>query len=233
VADLDADLQLGNSKVAPSAALFREDHLQYDADIQLPPTGGFESLRSYCTCEAGTATIHTTGVTAFLDHLEVTFNANVVLSGPALVPANWYISVTGPGRAVQVGSVEVVSSDTVRLGVTAQTLDAAYTLNLPSLGITSDAFGIFTGLYSLDFLGVPTPVNVQMIRAVDAHHIDVIFAIAVDETSASDPTNYTLSNGLTVTGSHKITDYWYRLTNQPRQVDGTSYTLTVSNVDPK
>jgi hypothetical protein len=72
-----------------------------------------------------------------------------------------------------------------------------------------------------------------MIRAVDAHHIDVIFSIAVDETTASDPANYALNNGLTVTAATKMTDLWYKLTNQPRQVDGTNYTLVVSNVEPK
>jgi hypothetical protein len=179
-----------------------------------------------------TPTIHTTSVTAFADHLEVQFSDDVVLSGPALDVASWFVTLDGPGRTVQVGSVSFVGN-TVTLGVTPQTLDATYTLHLPQLGISSPSFGIFTGAYSLDFAGVVTPVSVQMIRAVDAHHIDVIFSIAVDETTASDPANYALNNGLTVTAATKMTDLWYKLTNQPRQVDGTNYTLVVSNVEPK
>jgi hypothetical protein len=196
------------------------------------PRGMFTASESFCTCQAGTPTIHTLGITAAADHLDVQFSDDVTLSGPALESTNWFITVDGPGREVVVGAVSIISSDTVRLLVTPQTLNANYTLHLPTLGISSPTFGIFTGLYSLDFEGVATPVNVQMIKVIDTHHIDVIFAIAVSDESASDPLNYTIDNGLTIVSATKITDHWYRLRNTPRQVDATTYTITISNIEP-
>jgi len=176
--------------------------------------------------------INTTGITAFTDHLEVTFSTDVVLSGPALEIGNWTVTVDGPGREVEVTSVSFVGN-TVTLGVTPQTLDADYTLHLPTIGITSDVFGVFTGLYSLDFDGVPTIVNLQMVRAVDTHHVDVLFAIAVSEDTAGDPLNYSVNNGLTITEAVRVTDFWYRLRNEPRQTDGVNYTFIATNIEAK
>ncbi len=215
------------------------DHFSlYSVEQRLALVGNLVPLNvgsanySFCTCEAGTPTIHTEGITANPTYLDVEFSDDVVLSGPALESANWYVTLDGPGREVAVGSIAVVSSTVVRVFVTPQTLDATYTLRLPQLGITSASFGIFTGLYSLDFLGVPTVVSVQMVKTIDARTVDVIFAIAVDETTASDPLNYSVSNGLEVTAARKLTDHWYRLTTT-RQTNDVVYTFIATNIEPK
>lgn len=185
---------------------------------------------NFCTCAETTPPIHTSSITPAEGLLTVQFNGLVQLSGPALVPANWFIT-TAHGNPVNVLSIEV-SGNEVLLTTTPQS-NAAYTLHLPTIGIASTDFGVFTGLFSLNFTGVPTVITVQMIRAVDTHHIDVIFAIAVDPVAASNPLNYSLDHGLTVTEAVRLTDVWYRIRNDPRQTDGTNYTLVVSNIGPK
>ena len=233
MADLDADLQGGD--IATESELHYDDHANLTADLQRL-AGAFESELSFCTCEqqAVTPFIHTDGITVAAAYLDVEFTENVVLSGPALVVANWFVTVVNePAREVTVGSVTIISPKVVRLAVTAQTLDGDYRLHLPQSGITSDEFGIFTGLYSLDFVGVPTVITVQMVRVVDTHHLDIIFAIPVSEETAGDPTNYVISNGLECTASVKITDQRYRIRNEPRQVDATTYTITITNIEPK
>jgi len=210
-------------------------HVDLDGDLQLPLSGAYESSNSYCTCEAGTASIHTVSLTAFADHLDVKFSDNVVLSGPALDVASWYVTNPGPalGRDVVVTAITSVVGDTVTLAVSPQTLNANYRLHLPLLGITSPTFGVFTGLYSLDWLGVPTIVNIQMLKVIDTHTVHVIFGVAVDETDASDPLNYSVDNGLTIVSATKITDFWYELKNKPRQVDGQTYNFTATNIGAK
>jgi hypothetical protein len=235
MADLDGDLQGGTAGIAPSSAYSAADFTQRDGDLQKPQSGEFFSDVSSCTCEVGATSIHTVSITAFADHLEVKFSDNVVLSGPALDIANWFVTNPGPalGREVVVGAITSVVGDTVTLAVSPQTLNANYRLYLPTIGISSTSFGIFTGLFSLDFLGVPTFVSIQMVKAVDTHRVDVIFAIAVDETTASDPLNYSVNNGLTITSATKITDFWYRLRNDPRQTDGVTYTFIATNIEPR
>jgi len=230
MADLDADLQRGNTG-ATFSALTYEDHFQLTADLQNPLIGTGSDL-SHCTCEqeTPTPTINTVSVAADENELVITFSTDVVLSGPALEVANWFVTTEGPGREVTIGSIEF-SGTTVTLTTTPQTLDAEYTLHLPTLGITSDVFGVFTGLYSLDFVGVATVVNVQMVKVVDTHHLDVIFAIPVTEETAGDPLNYSINNGLTITEAVRVTDQWYRVRNEPRQVDATSYTITITNIE--
>jgi hypothetical protein len=230
VADLDGSYSQPEAPLHTGSQFFFAPRISRDGVYD--PRTNFATGQSFCTCEAGTATIHTVSVTPAANQLVVTFSDTVELSGPALEVANWFVTInTGSAKTVTITDIDF-SGDTVTLTTTPQTLNADYRLHLPTLGITSDVFGIFTGLYSLDFLGVPTPVTVQMVKAVDTHHIDVIFAIAVDEETASDPLNYSIDNGLSVTAANKITDHWYRLTNSPRQTDGVNYTITITNIDP-
>ncbi len=230
---------LDGTLAAPGGAFASPKTLEYKGvsftGFGAAPISAYDSEQSFCTCEqeTPTPTIHTESITAAVSHLDVEFSTDVVLSGPALDVANWYVTVDGPGKEVTVGAITQLNATTVRLTVTTQTQDAEYTLHLPQRGITSDEFGVFTGLYSLEFEGVATPVTVQMIRVVDTHHLDVIFAIAVDEDEASDPLNYAINNGLTVVSATKITDFQYRLRNTPRQVDATTYTILITNIGPK
>ncbi len=229
MADLDGGLQGGRTY---ATTRFRSGRVSLDGIL----LGGrtYDEEYSQCTCVAltPTPTIHTVGITAYKDHLDIQFSTNVVLSGPALDTSNWYITVSGPGRDVNIGTVAVISADTVRVTVTAQTLDANYTLHFPTLGITSDVFGIFTGLYGLEFEGVPTIVTVQMVRTIDARTVEVLFGIPVDKTTASDPLNYSVNNGLEVTASVRVTDTRYRLTTT-RQTNDVIYTFVASNIEPK
>lgn len=178
----------------------------------------------------GGATFHTTGIAAAAGQITVTFNKNVVLTGPALSTLGWKVLLSGPGRLVDIGNVTAVGN-TVVINTTPQTLNATYTLLLPIQGIISNTFDALVGLFELPFLGVPTPVTVQMVKDVDARTIDVIFSIAVNVEDASNPVNYSIDHGLVVTAATRVTDLNYRLTTT-RQTNDLVYTLIASNIGP-
>lgn len=190
-----------------------------------------EDNTSYCSCVVTATPIRTVSITPAQNQITVQFSADIVLGGAALQVDNWIVSHLSHGAndvfvlAIHVSGTEVI------LTTTPQTGDGAYTLNLPTTGITDGSGNPFTGDYALDFTGVATIVPVQMVKTVDARTIDVIFGFAVNPTDASNINNYAINNGLEVLGAVRITDNWYRLTTT-RQANDTSYTLTASNIGP-
>ena len=189
-----------------------------------------EDGTSYCSCVVTATPIRTVSITPAQNQLTIQFSSDIILGGAALSVENWIVSHLGGANDVFVLAIHV-SGPNVILTTTPQTGSAAYTLNLPTSGITDNEGNPFTGLFALDFSGVATVIAVQMVKTVDARTIDVIFGFAVNPTDASNINNYAINNGLEVLGAVRISDYWYRLTTT-RQVTGTNYTLTVSNIGP-
>jgi hypothetical protein len=159
----------------------------------------------------------------------VTFSDSVMVSGPALVPANYPITLTGAGVNVLVTAIEAVGS-TLVLTTDKQTPGAAYTVHLPLQGILSGSFAQFVGPFDLAFTGGTGVVSILQTRSVDAFKLEVNFNIPVLESTAIIPTNYTINNGLVVLGAVKITDFAYRLTTT-RQVQTQSYTVSISGIE--
>ena len=71
-----------------------------------------------------------------------------------------------------------------------------------------------------------TPPQVLSAMATDWTHVDVTFSEAVDSTSATNPSNYTIP-GLSVTAVDKLAADTFRLTTDS-QTYGVDYTVTVS-----
>lgn len=71
----------------------------------------------------------------------------------------------------------------------------------------------------------------QIAKTIDARLVDVIFNETVDPISAVIPGNYAISPTLAVVAVALTSPNSVRLTTA-RQVNGTTYTLTVSGVGP-
>lgn len=159
----------------------------------------------------------------------VTFSDSVMVSGPALVPANYPITLTGAGVDVLVTAVEAVGS-TLVLTTDKQTPGANYDVHLPLQGILSGSFAQFVGPFDLSFTGGTGVVSILQTRSVDAFVLELNFSIPVLESTAIIPSNYTIDNGLVVLGATRITDLFYRLTTT-RQVQTQTYTVSISGIE--
>ena len=169
-------------------------------------------------------------VTPYGDRLELLFDSNITLSGPALLAAQWTITASPGAAAVTTESV-VVAGATVTLHITECTGGASYYLHIPTTGITDTSMTPFGGPWLHAFTGVGITPFVALASASDALHAKVIFSEAVVEAEALLSTNYIVTGGagLTVYGVTKETDLVYVLTTS-LQVAGQLYTVTVSNI---
>lgn len=160
--------------------------------------------------------------------LILTFSDNVVLQGPALDPANW--TIAGPGLGVTCTAVSAPSDQkNVTLTITDQTQGGAYTVTVPSTGISGPSALNFSGPFTMNFTGIGVAPSIVMARSVDARTMEVIFSEPVLESDALNPTNYTITNGLKALSVSKVTPVIYRLTTS-KQAVGTAYNVTVSEV---
>jgi len=169
-------------------------------------------------------------VTPFGDRLELLFDSNIALSGPALLNAQWVIT-SPPGVVAPTATSVSVAGSTVTLYITECTSGTSYYLHIPTTGITDTTMTPFGGPWLHTFVGVGVAPFVALASASDALHAKVIFSEAVLEAEALISANYLITGGagLTVYGVVKETDQVYVLTTS-LQVSGQSYTVTVSNI---
>lgn len=156
-------------------------------------------------------------------YILLTFSYNVAISGPAADYENWVID-----QGLETTSILVVDN-TILLGVGLQTAGLTYTLSLPLIGITTPDFQTFVGPFEISFAAVNVPPFVLMTRQIDARHIEVIFSESVNENDAQDPTNYSISDGITVKTATKVSPYIYLLKTS-KQLPGVVHTVTVTNI---
>jgi hypothetical protein len=162
-------------------------------------------------------------------YVDIIFNANVAISGPAADYTNWDITENSIYADPSISAVEVVSGNRVRLTISEQTALGTYTIQIPTLGVTTDTGSPLVGPFSIDFLGIGVGPDVAMAKALDARTLEVIFTEAVREDDATTVSNYSIAPPLTVSAAVKVTDLVYRLTTS-KQTYGTVYTVTISNI---
>lgn len=175
----------------------------------------------------GTPAFLATGLTVASRQLVVQFNAGVVVVGPAADPASYLI--TGGGQPVTVLHATPTGS-TLVLDTSFQTTGANYVLSLPTLGILSSDSRVLAGPFSFNFVGADQdPVSVQIVRSLDARHLEIVFDRPVVRSDAETIANYSVSPTLSVLQSTRITDFVYAL-RTTRQVQGQTYEVTISNI---
>ncbi|MCE3297153.1 MAG: hypothetical protein K0R65_2867 [Crocinitomicaceae bacterium] len=87
---------------------------------------------------------------------------------------------------------------------------------------------IYAGPIILD----QTPPDLVSAQAIDATHIDVLFSEDVEQSTAENAANYTLTGGITVSAAVRdgTNPDLVHLTTGSALANGTTYTLTVANV---
>lgn len=146
------------------------------------------------------------------------------LTGDSADIANW--AITGAGDPT-------LSNVTITDGAVVLTvlpfLESAeeYQLAVPD-GIESDGQR-YLGSYILSFTsGTPLPVVISTL-SIDARVVEVIFNNPMVLAEATNPANYEIDGGITVSAVTRVTSTTYRLTTS-KQGLGVSYNLTVSGI---
>lgn len=169
-----------------------------------------------------------TSVTASPGNVVVVFSHAITLTGASIVFSNWVISggVSPPAvlNVSLVGNVVTITTPEDILGQTrtltvpngivkfsdgAQTLQAPFSFNFPSSGVTP----IVTGIVNRD-----------------AKTIEVIFSEPVVESEALNIANYSISPSLAIRSASKVQDNRYRLDLLQFQTPAVEYTLTATNI---
>lgn len=172
-----------------------------------------------------------TGVFPDVNRITVDLTAAFTASGPALIPAS-YVVTTPPGsKVVTVTGVSVVGS-TLVLVTTPQSDGASYILNMPAVGLVDLNANPFNGPFANAFTGVGLGLAILVAYSVDVVTLDVVFNQPVQDTTALNPANYSISPTLTVSKSTKVSDAVYRLTTSDQTRDQV-YTVTTSGVLPQ
>jgi hypothetical protein len=147
-----------------------------------------------------------------------------VLTGPAAVVANW--SITGPTSAT-VDDVYISDKKVVLRTTHPLQHGGSYALHVP-LGLASNTGVAYNGPFVLTFTASGDVLTILTATVIDARVLQVMFNAPAD-ASALDPTNYTLSGGLSFVSVEKVTDIVYRLTTS-HQLIGSSYDVDCPGV---
>jgi hypothetical protein len=185
------------------------------------------ALYTYLGGATGGTGITLTSVTGGANTVNILFSSTPTLLQDALLP-NRYI-ITGPNSEyVPVFSVNV-SGNSIILSTGWQANGTTYSLRIPSSWIANGGGSVFTGPFTQNFTGVATSPALTIARTVDSRTIEVWFNKPVNELDALNTNNYSITNGLTVSGVSKVSDTIFTLTTSHQTV-GTSYTVTASNI---
>lgn len=172
-----------------------------------------------------------TGILGEYRKLTISLNLEFTATGPA-ARTDGYVVSTLDGDPVSVLGVTINggAAKTIVLDTSAHTYNANYSLSLPETGIISTSLAAFQGPFLFNYLGgQDTPVAIQLVRAVDARIVEIIFNRAVNQSDAETPTNYHIDPPLAVYSARRVTAYNYLLTTE-QQTIGASYDVTISGI---
>jgi hypothetical protein len=159
--------------------------------------------------------------------LIATFSNNLVVSGPGLDPTKYVF--TGPTQ-IAATLIEIVPpGHLLKIHITEQQQGGNYTVTLPEQGIMDVNGNLINGPFTSPFIGIGSPVTVQIVKSIDQRTLEIVFSEAVLEADAIIPANYSITPTLTVQKAERITDFHYRLTTSS-QTFNTTYAVTISNI---
>jgi hypothetical protein len=157
----------------------------------------------------------------------LTLNDDVFLDGPAADPSYWVVS--GGTTPVTVTGVSAVGTN-ITVTFTEPKGGEALTLHLPLIGIkNANTQGLFDGSFQELFTSQAVSPVAVMAQVLDRNTIRISYSEPVQTPDAINPANYSIDNGLLVTGIVQESSTTYLITTT-NQVAGTLYTVTVINV---
>jgi hypothetical protein len=166
-------------------------------------------------------------VTPSVGHVTLVFDGTVTLTGDSLVGANWSLVANDDSSTVPVVSATVVGgSILLATGETGST--RTYTLHIPDgiFGVQSQGAFLPT---TTTFTGVGAPPTIASANAISSNVLEVIFSEPVRASDALTSANYSITNGLTISGIVQINASTFRLTTS-QMVSGLQYTITAANI---
>lgn len=178
----------------------------------------------------GSAVPSLVSVTPSATEIVLVFSENVVLSGDALVAANWLMTPTLTGYTPTCNSVSASTNEIV-LGFSGEhTNGQPYELTIPT-GILSDTGANYTGPFVYSYVGVGVgPVIITI--SPNITEIMITYNEPVVQLEAEDAANYNITGPTTPTISsvNLVINNVYRIVLSSALNSGANYTLTVSNI---
>ncbi len=166
-------------------------------------------------------------VTNFGSYLLVTFSNTLVVTGPGLDPTTYLI--TGPTN-VEATQIQVVTpGHLLKIFVTEQQTGGLYEITLPSQGIMDINGNLINGPFTAQFVGIGIPTIVQIAKCFDERTLEIVFSEPVLEEDAIIAANYSITPPVEVFAAERITDWHYKLTTGPLDINA-SYQVDISNI---
>lgn len=178
----------------------------------------------------GSAVPSLVSVTPSATEIVLVFSENVVLSGDALVAANWLMTPTLTGYTPTCNSVSASTNEIV-LGFSGEhTNGQPYELTIPT-GILSDTGANYTGPFVYSYVGVGVGPVITTISP-NITEIMITYNEPVVQLEAEDAANYNITGPTTPTISsvNLVINNVYRIVLSSALNSGANYTLTVSNI---
>lgn len=166
---------------------------------------------------------------SYADRVELIFDANVALIGPAALPSGWTITTTGLNIPMTVNSIQVVGPR-VKLFVSEGSSGGIYTINLPFVGLRdTPTNNLYQGPFTYNFTATGIAPFITIATSLDAFRVQVNYSEPVVVADALVVGNYSITPSITIFSVVQNSPISYTLTTS-QQTPGTSYTITVTNV---
>ena len=168
-------------------------------------------------------------VTAAAFQVDIVFDQVIYLTGSGVLTTAWTITPYPGAASVSVLSVTKVAPDTIRLATSMMTAGTAnYRLTIAVASVANGGGGT-NALTAIDFDGVDAAFTIASATVLNPDLVDIEYSEVPGYTSALNPLNYSIDNGLQVLSVIPALPKGVRITTS-NQTPGTIYNLTISNV---
>lgn len=164
-------------------------------------------------------------------YLLLAFSNHLAPSSNVFEPESWSIRAGQEGdlKIPEVKAVSQPESNALKVELAEQSLDKAYYVILPRIGILDASGNHFDGPFEGYFVGFGEGPRILIVRSIDETTINVIFTEEVNVGDALTPTNYTVSDGIEVHSVARVTNSSYLLTTSKQNVSHL-YAIEIQNI---
>lgn len=194
------------------------------ASTQLLSTQGFGGPGANAACTP----FNLLSSEVYTDRVELIFDQNINLIGPAALASGWTIDTVNPNIPITVNSIQVVGPR-VKLFISEGSTGGIYTINIPLVGVRDTSNNLYQGPFTYNFTAVGVPPFIAIAISQDAYHVQVNFSEPVVVTDALNTANYGVVPSLTIFSVVQNSPISFTLTTSA-QSPGQSYTITANNI---